>query len=174
MLPEHIRQQTIKLNMKNIMDKFKNKKLFNNSIGLTLAEVLISVVLTTLLMLYGTSFFIASWRLSSESNEYSTVLDDLVANLECYKAKAFDTPVSISTDYVVKNKTFRNKYSVSYTLSRNGKSGNEKFVDAGITYYYVVTSSTTLNYGKDADGKELSAPNEIQIKTAVAKKWPKL
>ncbi len=139
------------------------KKIFKKN-GLTLVEVLVSVILTTLLMLYGTSFFIASWRLNSESTEYSTVLNDVVNNLECYKAKVFDTPVSVSTDYIVKNKTFRNKYTVTYTLTR---SATEKLSLAGTNYYYVVISSANWSYGEG-----LSAANKISVKTAVARRWP--
>lgn len=146
------------------MDRFI-KKVFKYN-GLTLVEVLVSVIITTLLMLYGTSFFIASWRLSAESEEYSTVLNDVVSNLESYRAKAFDSPVSLTTDYIVKNRTFRNKYNVTYTLSR---SNTEKLSHLGTNYYYVVISSAEWSYGQG-----MSSANKISVKTAVAVKWEHL
>ncbi len=59
--------------------KYKNIK------GLTLVEILVSVVITILVMVYGLNLFIASWKLSVESAEYNFVLQYLSNQIENLK-----------------------------------------------------------------------------------------
>ena len=54
--------------------------------GLTLVEVLVSVVITILVMVYGVNLFIASWKLSVESAEYNTVLQYVSNQIEALEA----------------------------------------------------------------------------------------
>ena len=56
----------------------KNKKIK----GLTLVEVLASIVITVLVMTYGINLFVASWRLSVESAEYDYVLNYISNRIE--------------------------------------------------------------------------------------------
>lgn len=60
---------------------FKSK----NIKGLTLVEVLVSVVITILVMLYGMTLFISAWRLEVDSEEYEKVLQYVNNTIEGYK-----------------------------------------------------------------------------------------
>lgn len=53
--------------------------------GLTLVEVLVSVVITILVMLYGMTLFISAWRLEVDSEEYEKVLQYVNNTIESYK-----------------------------------------------------------------------------------------
>lgn len=132
----------------------------NRNIGLTLVEVLASVIITTLLMLYGTSFFIAAWRLSAESDEYSMILNDVVSNLESYKSKSYNSAVTGAGVYVVQQKVLRNQYTVNYTLSKSADVTNN---------FIYVTSKAEWSYGQ---GEE--SINRISIKSAIAPRWNKI
>ncbi len=55
-------------------------KILKERSALTLVEVLVAVVLTAIVMLHGTVFFIATWRLNAESKDYNMVANDVVAN----------------------------------------------------------------------------------------------
>lgn len=129
------------------------KKNFSGNIGLTLIEVLIAVTITAMVMLYTTSFFIAAWRLSSESEEYSQILNDVVSNLESYKASP------VSTSYVVANKTLRKKHSVRYTISE---------VASPIPYVSYITSEAKWYYQDDG-----VTYRKISIKSASYEGWKK-
>jgi len=59
--------------------KYKNNK------GVTLVEVLVSIVITILVMAYGLNLFIASWKLEVESKEYNEVLQIISSKIEYYK-----------------------------------------------------------------------------------------
>lgn len=60
--------------------------MYNKNIkGLTLVEVLVSVVITILVMLYGMTLFISAWRLEVDSEEYNKVLQYVSNTIETYK-----------------------------------------------------------------------------------------
>lgn len=54
--------------------------------GLTLVEVLVSVVITILVMLYGMTLFISAWRLEVDSEEYNKVIQYITNVIEKYKS----------------------------------------------------------------------------------------
>ena len=90
-------------------------KILKNESALTIIEVLVAVILTAIVMLHGTVFFIATWRLNAESKDYNLVLNDVVANLEKCISRSRNANVS-NDDYVIKTRKLRNKYDVTYTL----------------------------------------------------------
>lgn len=136
-------------------------KFIKNNCALTLVEVLVAVILTAIVMLHGTTFFIATWRLSAESKEYNMVLNDVALNLENYIARPYNNTTSITDDqYRIKTKLLRNKYTVTYNLK---KIINPYFNTFG--FYYVV-SSAKWRYGGDTDSEI-----RISIKTACAPRW---
>jgi hypothetical protein len=60
--------------------------MYNKNVkGLTLVEVLVSVVITILVMLYGMTLFISAWRLEVDSEEYNKVLEYVSNTIEYYK-----------------------------------------------------------------------------------------
>jgi len=130
----------------------------NKRKGLTLVEVLVSAVLTSMVVLYATSFFVAAFRLSTEEKEYSSILEDVANNLESYKFKGYDSEVG--TAYVTKTKTIRDgKYTVEYDLLR---------VSTPIPKSEYIISKASWKYG----GSDESA-HKISIKTAICGKWDK-
>ena len=130
--------------------------------ALTLVEVLVAVILTAIVMLHGTTFFMATWRLSAESKEYSMILNDVTANLENYIARPYNNNVVIQdSEYKVKSKQLRGQYDVTYTIVKD----TTNFVSCGS--YYVI-SSAKWRYGGDEKSN-----NRISIKTVCAKEWNK-
>ncbi|MBR3628425.1 MAG: prepilin-type N-terminal cleavage/methylation domain-containing protein [Elusimicrobia bacterium] len=133
-----------------------------NEKALTLIEVLVAVILTAIVMLHGTIFFIATWRLNAESKEYSLILNDVVGNLENYIERQYNDDVNITSDqYMIKDRLLRNKYNVTYSIVKNT-----------VTYehfgFYYVISSARWRYGGDE-----RSDNKINIKTVCAKEWNK-
>lgn len=128
--------------------------------ALTIIEVLVAVILTAIVMLHGTIFFIATWRLNAESKDYNTVLNNVVLNLENYIAKPYNSAVTIAeSEYMIKTEKLRDKYDVTYTLTKS--TGN--FTYGG--FYYMI-SSARWRYGGDAN-----SDNKINIKTVCAQRW---
>lgn len=128
--------------------------------ALTIVEVLVAIILTAIVMLHGTVFFISSWRLSTESKEYNMILNDVVANLEKCNSRKFDLTAVTLDSYVVKSKKLRDKYDVTYTMTKD----TSPYALYG--FYYIV-SSARWRYGGDSD-----SDNVINIKTACAERWP--
>jgi hypothetical protein len=128
--------------------------------ALTIIEVLVAVILTAIVMLHGLIFFIATWKLSTESKDYNMILNDVVGNLENYISEDFsESTVIPDSSYKVKTKVLRNKYTVTYTLEKD----KTHYASSG---YYYVTSSARWRYGGTAD-----SDNRISIKTACAPNW---
>ncbi|MBQ3834794.1 MAG: hypothetical protein II816_04700 [Elusimicrobia bacterium] len=61
------------------------RKILKNIKGLSLSEVLVSISIVMILSVYGLSFFDAAWKYRSENDEYQTVLNNVVSNLESSK-----------------------------------------------------------------------------------------
>ena len=66
---------------------------YKNIKGLTLVEVLVSVVITIIVMIYGMTLFISAWRLEVDSEEYSKVLQYISNTIEGYKR--YSNPLEI-------------------------------------------------------------------------------
>ena len=135
--------------------------------ALTIIEVLVAIILTAIVMLHGTLFFMASWRLSAESKEYSMILDDVIANLEnCVSiASSNYTPYpsdntkgsAPDTEYIVKTgdrKLRNNQYTVTYLLEKQKMNYHQ---------FFYVTSSARWRYDNAASS---DSDNVINIKTA--------
>ena len=56
--------------------------------GLTLVEILVSIVITILVMTYGLNLFIASWRLGSDSEDYDMVLHYVMNEVERVRSES--------------------------------------------------------------------------------------
>jgi hypothetical protein len=129
------------------------KTLIKEESALTIVEVLVAVILTSIVMLHGTLFFMTSWRLSEESKDYSMVLNDVVANLENCVSMA---PSSSSSDErLVKERKLRNgQVTVSYRLDKSMIDYNQ---------ICFVTSSARWRYDTTATN---ASDNIINIRTA--------
>lgn len=128
--------------------------------ALTIIEVLIAVILSALVMLHGLVFFVATWRLSTESKDYNMILEDVIGNLENYLSEEFSESTIIpESSYKVKTKVLRNKYTVTYTLEKDKTHYNT-------CGFYYVTSSARWRYGGNSD-----SDTKISIKTACAPNW---
>ncbi|MCR4662594.1 MAG: prepilin-type N-terminal cleavage/methylation domain-containing protein [Endomicrobiaceae bacterium] len=135
-------------------------KYLNNIKALTLIEVLVAIILTAIVMLHGTIFFIATWRLSTESKEYNMILNDVIDNLENYISKTYNNSTTIpDNQYVFKTKILRKKYTVTYTLTKDITNFNS-------CGFYYLTSSARWRYGGDQN-----SDIRISIKTACAEGW---
>lgn len=154
------------------MKKYMGKFYINNTSALTIVEVLVAIILTAIVMLHGTMFFISTWRLSAESKEYNMILNDVITNLENYSMKAYSTSVNISssTDYYIYRRILRGKtvdekkddvpYYVRYELKKDTAP-----VTNGGGFYYII-SSAKWRYGGDYKSDIV-----ISIKTARAPRW---
>lgn len=158
---QHKLMQLNTMNFMVVMIKCKNiLNSIKTNLALTIIEVLVATILTSIVMLYGTTFFIATWRLSTESKEYSMILNDVASNLEKYTSRKFDTSTTISsTTYVVYSRTLRDKYDVKYSLIKDTAPYNKY----GFCY---VISDAKWRYGGDENSNI-----RISIKTAIAPKW---
>ena len=141
-------------------------KLLKDRNALTIIEVLVAIILTAIVMLHGTIFFITTWRLSAESKEYNLILNNVIDNLENYIAKTYSTAaINPTNDYYIKTKTkaLRGLYDVTYTLRKD----NAALFDSQGGFYYLI-SEATWRYGGDEKSNF-----KISIKTACARKWDK-
>ena len=132
-------------------------KILKKESALTIIEVLVAIILTAIVMLHGTLFFMASWRLSAESKDYSMILDDVIANLENCVARATDSETVVPDEYVVKtnDRYLRNgQYKVRYKLEKKRMDYHQ---------FYYVTSSARWRYDSGASD---DSDNVINIKTA--------
>lgn len=145
--------------MNNIKTRILNNYIKSTS-ALTIVEVLVAIILTAIVMLHGTVFFVTTWRLSSESKEYNMILNDVVANLEKCNSRKFDLTAVMSDSYVVRNKKLRDKYDVRYTMIKD-------ISPYALYGFYYIVSSARWRYGGDA-----KSDNIISIKTACAERWP--
>ena len=142
--------------MKKILNNLKNDS------ALTIVEVLVAVILTAIVMLHGTGFFIVTWRLSAESREYNLILNDAILNLErcqsaattAVKADGFSAPDS---EYVILSRNIRGN-TVTYSLRKT----NMGFVGGHIVDgYWFLTSMAEWRYAGDKHSSR-----RINIRTA--------
>ncbi len=146
--------------MMNTMVKKIMRKFIKNVQALTIIEVLVAIILTAIVMLHSTIFFMATWRLSTESKDYNMILNDVVGNLENFLAKEYNNSVTIpNSSYKIKTKTLRNKYVVTYSLTKDTTTYNT------CGFYYLI-SGARWRYGGDSD-----SDIKINIKTACTKEW---
>lgn len=143
-------------------------KYLNNLYALTIVEVLVAIILTAIVMIHGTIFFIATWRLNTESKEYNMILNDVVANLENYISKPYNKNAVATSDYLIKtgDRKLRNNdnYVVTYTLTKDSTF----YDDYGFFY---ITSSAEWKCGSG----DYMSNTVINIKTACTNNanWPK-
>jgi hypothetical protein len=158
--------------MKHMVHK-RNKmiKFLKEESALTIIEVLVAVVLTAIVMLHGTVFFIATWRLNAESKDYNLVASDVVANLERCISLARNSTAVTNDEFVTINPTngtrtrvLRGRYTVTYSLAKTSLVQYEGYIQvissARWRYNASATSaSDTIINIKSAYVPFLSAPN---------------
>jgi len=67
--------------------------------GLTLIEILVSIVITIMVMVYGLGFFTAAWKFQTESIDYNIVLNKVQSMMEEMKYTIHETsPVITSSE----------------------------------------------------------------------------
>lgn len=139
------------------------KNLYKTNLGLTIVEVLVSVVITSLVMVYGMSFFMAAWRMEAESSSYSRILGNVTKIMEEKRSKYyFVTPasgtVNISSEALPSGKVVM----YSYTFLRHNITNSMEGV---VLAEWPWTSSATA--------AEKASWNRIAIKTHFAQEWKK-
>lgn len=137
-------------------------KFLKEESALTIVEVLVAVILTAIVMLHGTVFFIATWRLNAESKDYNLVASDVVANLEKCLALAKNSNTATNDEFVTINPTdntrtrvLRGKYTVTYSLKKDSFVNYEGYIQ--------VISSARWRYNSSATS---DSDNIINIKSA--------
>lgn len=94
---------------------------YKNNKGLTLIEILVSCVITVIVIMYGATFFISSWRLEVDSEEYNKVLQYAANIIE--EAKYVPTPNGY-LEYI----KFYNEYDGDRTGGAHGLfTGNDSY-----------------------------------------------
>ena len=140
------------------------KKILGNVNALTIIEILVAIVLTAIVMLHGTGFFIATWRLSAESKDYNAVLNDLASNLEQSVSIGRNDTIpndgvfhDIDIDRVITQRTLRNNKMVTYHLAKRN-------MENSFGRSFQVISNATWQYEDEADNS--NATNRICLLTA--------
>lgn len=65
--------------------------------GLTLVEILVSITITIIVMVYGLGFFTAAWRFQTEAVSYGIVLNKAEAMIEEMKYKIYEDPHTLNS-----------------------------------------------------------------------------
>ncbi|MDD5021274.1 MAG: hypothetical protein PHR82_03935 [Endomicrobiaceae bacterium] len=130
--------------------------------GLTLLEILVSIVITIMVMVYGLGFFTAAWKYQTESIDYNIVLNKVQSMVEEMKYKIHqDSPVITANEL----------YYVSTPSSKTVEIKRVVGIDTtlgGSSYCHQIDVLATWPL-KNPDGTELGINNrhKISIKTHI-------
>lgn len=128
--------------------------------GLTLVEILVSIVITVMVMVYGLGFFTAAWKYQTEAIDYNIVLNKVQTMVEEMKYKIHeDSPIIIASElYYVQTPS-----SKTVEIIRN--IGIDTTLGAG-SYCHQIDILATWPL-KNPDGTDLGVNNrhKISIKT---------
>ncbi|GAB1402063.1 hypothetical protein MASR1M68_09740 [Elusimicrobiota bacterium] len=128
--------------------------------GLTLVEILVSIVITVMVMVYGLGFFTAAWKFQTEAVDYNIVLNKVQSMVEEMKYKIHEaSPVIVSSELYY----FQTPSSKTVEVRRN--VGIDTTLGAGGHCHQVDVLATWPL--KNPDGTDLGVNNrhKISIKT---------
>lgn len=128
--------------------------------GLTLIEILVSIVITVMVMVYGLGFFTAAWKFQTEAIDYNIVLNKVQSMVEEMKYKIHEaSPVITSSEL------FYVQTPSSKTVEITRNVGIDTTLGAG-SYCHQVDVLATWPL-KNPDGTDLGVNNrhKISIKT---------
>jgi len=140
-----------------------SKSFYKINSGLTLIEVLVSVIITAIVMVYGMSFFMAAWRMEVESSSYDRILGNAVKIMEDKRSNAyFISPssgtVTISSESLPSGKVVMYTYMFKRHTVTNSMEG-------------VVLAEWP--WSSSATSAEKASWNRIAVKTHFAEEWGK-
>lgn len=128
--------------------------------GLTLVEILVSIVITVMVMVYGLGFFTAAWKFQTEAVDYNIVLNKVQSMVEEMKYKIHeDSPIITSSELYY----FQTPSSKTVEITRN--VGIDVTLGAD-SYCHQIDVLATWPL-KNPDGTDLGVNNrhKISIKT---------
>jgi len=133
-------------------------KILRKKEGLTIVEVLVSVVLLSIVSVYGLAFFAATWRLNVESRDYAYIMKKLENYVEAGKGYFQATGGTIANRTVtIPNETLRTGDVVAYTYQETAAGG---YVNV------LATASWPLRV-------EVKSRKKLGIRTHFAPVWPR-
>lgn len=131
--------------------------------GLTLIEILVSIVITVMVMVYGLGFFTAAWKFQTEAIEYNIVLNKVETMVEEMKYKIHEASAVITTTelyYVLtpSSKTVEMRRTIGIDTTTLGAGSYCHQIDVLATWPL-----------KNPDGTELGVNNrhKISMKTHI-------
>lgn len=138
---------------------FKNFCKINS--GLTLIEVLVSVIITAIVMVYGMSFFMAAWRMEVESSSYDRILGNTIKITEDRRSKAYSSLPSTGT-VTISSESLPSGKIVMYTYT---------FKKHTVTNSIEGVALAEWPWSSSATSAEKASWNRIAIKTHFAEEW---
>ncbi|MDD3053390.1 MAG: prepilin-type N-terminal cleavage/methylation domain-containing protein [Endomicrobiia bacterium] len=139
------------------------KNFYKINLGLTLIEVLVSVVITSMVMVYGMSFFMAAWRMEVESSNYSRILGNVAKIIEDNRSEYYSIvppsgTVTISSEALPSGKVVMYSYTFSRNIVTNSMQG---------------VALAEWPWTSSASAAEKASWSRISIKTHFAEEWKK-
>ncbi|MEA5000753.1 MAG: prepilin-type N-terminal cleavage/methylation domain-containing protein [Endomicrobiaceae bacterium] len=139
------------------------KNFYRKNSGLTLIEVLVSVIITSIVMVYGMSFFMAAWRIEAESSSYDRILGNAIKIMEDKRSDPYFTSPSSGTVTISSESLPSGKVVMyTYTFKRHAVTSSME----GIVLAEWPWSSS-------ATSAEKASWNRVAIKTHFAQEWGK-
>ncbi|MDD4166943.1 MAG: prepilin-type N-terminal cleavage/methylation domain-containing protein [Endomicrobiaceae bacterium] len=124
--------------------------------GLTLIEILVSIVITVMVMVYGLGFFTAAWKFQTEAIDYNIVLNKVQTMVEEMKYKIHEaSPVIAATELYYVQTPSSKTVEITRTVGIDATLG-------GTSYCHQVDVLATWPL-KNPDGTELGVNNRHKI-----------
>lgn len=124
--------------------------------GLTLIEILVSIVITVMVMVYGLGFFTAAWKFQTEAIDYNIVLNKVQTMVEEMKYKIHEaSPVIDTTELYYVQTPSSKTVEITRTVGIDATLG-------GTSYCHKVDVLATWPV-KNPDGTELGVDNRHKI-----------
>lgn len=128
--------------------------------GLTLIEILVSIVITVMVMVYGLGFFVAAWKFQTQAMDYTIVLNKVESVIEEFRYNVHESSPVFAVSEVSYFVTSSSKI-VELTKTVNRAPGL-----AATSYCYQVSILATWPVkNPDGTGLGLDSRNKISIKT---------
>lgn len=132
-------------------------KVLKNDKGLSLMEIVVSMAVMMILMVYGFVFFDTAWKYRAEGEDYFWVLNTAAGNMDALRAKGYADAVGTG-DYILGNAVANAKsciqalpsYSVTYSLTKNDVAGANL---------------------KSVTSKAVFGSNTVDLRSNVYKRW---
>ncbi len=128
--------------------------------GLTLIEILVSIVITVMVMVYGLGFFTAAWKFQTQAIEYNIILNRVESIIEEFRYNIHESSPVLTVSEVSYFITSSSKMvEVTKTVNRAPS------LDPSSYCYQVSVLTTWPVKNPDGTGLGLDSRNKISIKT---------